>query len=114
MRLRALAAGCALLAALAVSPAASQDDSATVNMVSLSFAPTELHVSPGTTVTWTNSSAIGHTVTADDGSFDSGGVDPGMTWSMEFDAPGTYPYYCVPHGAAGGYGMAAVIVVDDS
>lgn len=109
-----MAATCAALLALTWAPAAAQDTGPTVTMRSSSFAPVEIHVSPGSTVTWTNPSDVGHTVTADDGSFDSGNVDPGQTWSMQFDAPGTYSYYCVPHGAPGGVGMAAVIVVDDT
>lgn len=77
------------------------------------FVPRELHVAPGAVVTWTNSSGETHTVTADDGSFDSGDVDPGGTFTQEFDAPGSYPYYCGPHGGPGGEGMAGVIIVDD-
>jgi len=55
---------------------------------------------------------VQHTITADDGSFDSGMVDPGSSFSMEFDTPGTFQYYCQPHGASGGTGMAATIIVD--
>lgn len=61
---------------------------------------------------WTNDDPMQHSVTADDGSFDSGMIDPGGTFSMEFDTPGTFAYYCQPHGAAGGTGMAGIIVVD--
>jgi plastocyanin len=81
-------------------------------MQALSFAPAELHVAPGTTVTWTNDSSVGHTVTADDNAYDSGNVDPGGTFTMTFDTPGSYQYYCVPHGAPGLHGMAGVIIVD--
>src|SRR5690606_12787802 len=40
-----------------------------------------LRVQPGTTVTWTNQDAMIHTVTAVDGSFDSGFLNPGDTFS---------------------------------
>jgi len=111
----ALALAGAVFASLVASPAAAQDAGAgpTVTMQALSFAPTEVHVAPGTTVTWTNTSGVGHTVTADDGAFDSGMVDPGGVFAMAFDTPGSYPYYCIPHGSPGLHGMAAVIVVDD-
>ena len=109
-RLRSLVAGAALFG-LTGGTAVAQD--ATVTMPSYRFAPAELHVAPGTTVTFTNDSDLAHTVTADDGSFDSGSMDPGAVWTMEFDDPGTYPYFCIPHGSPGGVGMAAVIVVDD-
>lgn len=105
-----------LLAAFAVclvGSAFAQDEDVTVDMVGLTFTPSVVHVGPGTTVVWTNSSALAHTVTADDNAFDSGSVDPDSTFSMVFDTPGTYQYYCAPHGSPGLHGMAATIIVDD-
>src|SRR5215472_10464088 len=99
-----------------LAPAGSvfaQSADATVNMQSLAFSPKEVHVTAGQTVLWTNSDPLQHTVTADDGSFDSGLIDPGGMFTMEFDTPGTYQYYCQPHGSAGLNGMAATIIVDD-
>jgi Copper binding proteins, plastocyanin/azurin family len=40
-------------------------------------------------------------------------LDPDATFSMVFDTPGIYQYFCKPHGSAGGRGMSAKIVVDD-
>jgi plastocyanin len=108
---RILVAALAIFLVFPVGSVFAQD--ATVNMVGVSFSPTEVHVAPGATVQWVNTSTLQHTVTADDGSFDSGLVDPDGTFSMEFDAPGVYQYYCQPHGAAGLNGMAATIIVDD-
>ena len=110
---RALGAALAICLLLPVGAAFAQDADATVDMQGISFMPKEIHVAPGATVLWTNSSPLGHTVTADDGSFDSGPVDPGATFSQVFDAPGVYPYFCQPHGGPGGVGMSATIVVDD-
>ena len=104
------------LALCLLAPAGSafaQDAAATVDMSSVRFNPPEVHIQPGQIVLWTNSDPFQHTVTADDGSFDSGLIDPGASFSQEFDAPGVYQYYCQPHGAAGLNGMAAVVVVDD-
>jgi nitrite reductase (NO-forming) len=56
-----------------------------------------LTVPVGTTVTWTNDDSAMHTVTAVDGSFDSGFFDNGESWSYTFDEPGEYEYYCLPH-----------------
>jgi plastocyanin len=106
-----LAAG-ALLAALAAAPTSAQDAGPTVQMRPLTFAPAEVHIATGTTVTWTNTSAVEHTVTADDDAFDSGNVEPGDTFGMEFDIPGRYQYYCQQHGEPGLQDMAGVIVVD--
>jgi hypothetical protein len=71
-----------------------------------------LHVAPGTRVVWTNTSSEAHTVTSDDGLFDSA-VDPNSIASARLDTPGTYQYFCQYHGAAGLVGMAATIIVDD-
>ena len=57
-----------------------------------------LVVAPGTAVTWVNEDSVAHTVTADDGSFDSKYINPGSSWSHAFDKPGKYPYYCTLHG----------------
>ena len=70
-----------------------------------------VHIPAGGTVLWVNTSRLAHTVTADDQSWDSGYVDVGETFSMTFDTPGTYSYYCVPHGGLG-TGMAASVIVE--
>jgi plastocyanin len=61
------------------------------------FEPAEAAVQPGDTVTWTNEGARPHTVTADDGSFDSGTLQPGQSFSWTFEAPGTVAYHCEIH-----------------
>jgi plastocyanin len=107
------AVGLALALFLLVPGTSSFAQSASpVNMVNFGYTPKEIHIAPGQTVTWTNSDGLQHTVTADDGSFDSGLLDPGATFTQEFDTPGVYAYFCQPHGGPGGVGMAAVVVVD--
>src|SRR2546423_3450191 len=74
------------------------------------FAPATVTIDPGDTVQWTARSA-NHTVTADDGSFDSSGgggttMTPGTTFSHTFSTPGTYRYYCRIHGGKNGIGMS--------
>ena len=56
-----------------------------------------LTIPVGTTVTWTNEDSILHTVTAVDGSFDSGFYGEGESWSYTFDEAGEYEYLCTPH-----------------
>jgi plastocyanin len=70
---------------------------ASVQIVNLSFDPSTLTVPAGTTVSWSNEDAVPHTVTAEDGSFDSGIFDPGSTFSWEFTTPGTFAYVCNLH-----------------
>ncbi len=68
-----------------------------------------LTVKVGTTVTWTNDDPdMLHTVTDVDGTFDSGFLDPGGSFSFTFDTPGEYEYFCQPHPW-----MRAKIVVEE-
>jgi plastocyanin len=77
-----------------------------VEMRAMAFAPMRLEVSAGATVEWTNRDQIAHTVTADDGSWDSGPIEPGATWRHTFDTPGTFAFHCSPHP----YMTGAVVV----
>jgi plastocyanin len=65
------------------------------------FNPQDVTVPVNTTVTWTNPDSVAHTVTWDDRSVDSGLFDPGQTFQYTFDTPGTYTYFCIPHGSPG-------------
>jgi hypothetical protein len=65
-------------------------------------------------VVWTQEGQLPHTVTADDGSFDSGEMGQGDTYSRTFQQPGSYPYYCTFHGAPGGEGMSGTVIVAGS
>ncbi len=68
-----------------------------VRIANLAFDAKVVHVRAGTTVRWTNGDQLQHTVTADDGGFDSGLIDPGKAYERLFDRPGTYAYHCTPH-----------------
>ena len=78
-----------------VAPAATA--SASVTIQDFAFGPGSISVAVGSTVTWTNQDSVSHTVTADDGSFDSGRLAQGATFSQTFDTPGTYTYHCAIH-----------------
>ena len=82
-----------------------------VNVVDDSFTPGQITVDAGTTITWSNSGQNPHTVTADDGSFDSGTMQAGDTFSSTFGTSGTFAYHCTIHGGPGGIGMSGVVVV---
>lgn len=69
-------------------------------------------VSAGTTVTVTNAGQAPHTITAVDGSFDSGNVAAGESYELTLDEPGPVPVYCTLHGSAEGDGMAGLLVVE--
>lgn len=61
------------------------------------FDPGSVTIEAGATVTWRNNGAAQHTVLADDGSFDSGILDPGETFERTFDEPVSLRYKCEPH-----------------
>ena len=61
------------------------------------FDPPDVAVEPGSTITWTNKGAVPHTVTADDGSFDSGRLNPGDSYTVAFGGQGTVTYHCEIH-----------------
>lgn len=84
-----------------------------VEVVDSAFEPAELSVAAGTTVVWSHEGSAPHTVTADDGAFDSGTLNGGDTFEFTFEEPGEYPYYCTFHGAEGGEGMAGTIIVTE-
>lgn len=79
-------------------PSAGTDGSvAKVVVVDVAFEPEDIEVPVGTTVDWINDDPFAHTVTANDGVFDSGTMDAGQVFSQTFDEPGTYLYFCAIH-----------------
>ena len=56
--------------------------------------PDTIEVAVGTTLQWTNSDLVAHTVTSDAGLFDSGVIQNQQTFAWTFDAAGTYDYHC--------------------
>jgi len=70
----------------------------TITISNFMFAPMDLTVAPGATVTVVNKDSVAHTVTGQAGGFDTGDVQPGQ--SKTFTAPnkaGSYPYRCNIH-----------------
>lgn len=77
-----------------------------VSIKNSAFSVGTLKISAGTTVKWTNNDAMNHTVTADDGSFDSGNIAPGASYTKTFSTKGTFAYHCSIHT-----GMKATVEV---
>jgi plastocyanin len=104
-----------LLAALGLAaPASGGQKEAHIWVRDSIFNPAMLRIGVGTTVVWHFEGRNPHTVTADDGSWDSGYLQRGQTFRITFDKPGRYAYHCIPHGHVGGKGMAGVIVVGET
>ena len=70
---------------------------ASVSIKNMAFNPASLSLTTGATVTWTNSDTTVHTVTADDGSFNSGNIAIGATYSRVFNTAGIVAYHCTIH-----------------
>jgi plastocyanin len=65
-----------------------------VTIQDFAFHPANFTVSPGATITVINDDQVIHTLTADNGAFNSGDVTNGV--SVTFQAPthpGTYPFH---------------------
>jgi plastocyanin len=113
MMRRPTAVGILLLLVLGPALEARADDyGAQISAIDDAFDAGIVRIQPGQSVEWQVDGRSPHTVTADDGSFDSGNLEPGATYTKAFDQPGVYPYFCTYHGAPG-VGMIGLVVVGD-
>jgi plastocyanin len=93
----ATAAAGALLA-----PGAARADTSNVSIPGRYFSPPRVTVVAGDSVTWSNSDFNVHTVTARDGSFASGRLSHGLSFSHAFPTVGQHPYVCTIHAFMAG------------
>jgi plastocyanin len=111
MRSRAL--GVILFAAVTLfcQPALGANQSVTTTPTD-SFTPSQVTVSTGESVTWTNGGGD-HNVHFDDNSFVMPPAPSTAPWTVshQFTQAGTFRYYCEVHGAANGIGMSGSVVV---
>lgn len=97
------------------APAETVDNDDKVDIDAFQFQPFEIHVRPGTTVTWENGDDTAHTATADRNpadpanpyEFSSPLLQKGDKFSHTFARAGEFPYHCNPHP-----GMLGKVVVD--
>ena len=80
----------------------------TVSMQNFAFGPAEITIKKGDTVKWKNLDSVAHTVTSDNGKFDSGMLSQNASWSRTFNEAGTFEYHCTPHP-----NMKAKIIVQE-
>lgn len=69
-----------------------------VRIDDFTFDPQSRTVKTGTEVTWINRDSAPHTVTADNGSFESEELATDEEFSFRFTQAGTYDYHCEIHG----------------
>ncbi len=70
---------------------------AKVMIDNFTFAPAELTISVGTTVTWDNHDDIPHSVVEKNKLFRSQALDTEESYSFTFAQAGTYDYFCGLH-----------------
>jgi plastocyanin len=94
-------------------PAGGGGGGTQVSMKNIQFAPKDLSVKAGETITFTNDEAIAHDVHKTSGpgpdfaSGPTGGMQEGDTFKLTLDKPGKYDYVCDVHAP----GMAGTITV---
>lgn len=76
---------------------AQSDKTPTVTISNFAYSPDPITITQGQSIRFVNSDDVGHTVTAEDGSFDSKMLDKNKSWTHKFDKAGTYKYYCTVH-----------------
>src|SRR5947209_20558154 len=79
---------------LVVPATAFAQDAPTVSVQDEVFVPPQVEFVAGNTLTWSSDGAEQHTITADDGSFDSVIINTGDTFAFTFDSSGSYSRYC--------------------
>ena len=88
------------------TPPAASPSSASIGISAtdaLTFVPNDTTIKAGTTLKWTVTGTIAHTVTSPEPgtqgvTFDSGTLNQGQSFSFTFTTAGTYHYYCKIHG----------------
>ena len=87
---------------------------ATITVVGMSFSPAVVTITTGQPVCWTWTNApYQHTVTADDGSFNTGAPNSSGNFQHTFTTAGTFGFYCQVHGSLTG-GMRGMVIVQDA
>src|SRR5262245_21202878 len=109
---------CALALLLVALSTTARAATLPVSMSNFQFAPANPSIDVGDTVTWTVQQGVHDTVSGvnggQDGLWNSGTqfgrlMSPGESFSLTFNAPGNFPYFCTPHWPIG---MVASIQVN--
>lgn len=82
------------------SNSTGQPTTGTINIRDMMFTPSQITVTKGGTVTWTNNDNVTHTVEDDlsnVGGPASGEISPGGKYSFTFNKTGSFQYHCRIH-----------------
>jgi LPXTG-motif cell wall-anchored protein len=106
MKIRRACALVALAVCTVLAVGAPAYAATSVSIVDFSFQPGSVTISAGDSVVWTNTGAAPHTVTDDNGAFDSSPncpnslsdcMQPGDSYTHTFSSAGTFDYHCKVH-----------------
>ena len=78
-----------------------------VDIAKFAFGPKEITIAPGTKIVWTNHDETPHTVTSNDKSFASKGLDTDDKFEHTFRHEGDFGYFCTVHPFMTGVVMCA-------
>jgi plastocyanin len=87
--------------ALGITPTASAAGH-DVGIANFAFSPSSITIAPGDTVTWTNSDGTTHTVRGNNGTWGSGNLANGQTYTHQFNETGDFTYHCAIHSSMTG------------
>lgn len=77
--------------------AAPSSPTVDLNIAKFAYAPKDITIAPGTKIVWTNRDETPHTVTSNDKSFASKGLDTDDKFEHTFSSEGDFSYICTVH-----------------
>jgi plastocyanin len=93
----ALAFSAAFAIPILFATAAEPVSAVEVKIAKFQYGPKEITIAPGTKVVWTNGDETPHTVTSNDKSFASKGLDTDDKFEHVFSKEGDFGYICTVH-----------------
>jgi plastocyanin len=81
----------------AILVAAAPPSTVDINIAKFAYGPKEITIAPGTKIVWTNHDQTPHTVTSNDKSFASKGLDTDDKFEHTFATEGDFSYICTVH-----------------
>jgi plastocyanin len=93
----ALVASVALVVVAGASSAGAAPEPQAITIDNFAFAPAEISVPVGATMTWTNLQSARHTTTSDTGVWDSDVMARDQSFAFTFEQAGDFAYHCDIH-----------------
>ena len=80
-----------------LAAAAPPSPTVDLSIAKFAYAPKDITIAPGTKIVWTNRDETPHTVTSNDKSFASKGLDTDDKFEHTFASEGDFSYICTVH-----------------